>query len=295
MKICYIGSFQHLFDEEGIARSLEKLGVKVLRFEEQFFTKQDLDEIRLERPDFVLFAKLKISDELRPEVLKLGKTICWIPDLYFGLPRAVKIANDVMFKADYVFTPDGGHDAEFKANGINHHLLRQGIYDEECYTGDAQQTNFKIVFVGGKSPHSNYRQRLMHALSERYGRLFNWIGKQYTFTVRGRDLNNLFASVPIIIGDSFYSQHYWSNRIYETLGRGGFMIHPHIEGLGEEFAYYKHFVPYDIGDFEGLFEKIEYYLEHDKEREYIRMEGQQYVKDNYTLMQRCQQLLKYIS
>lgn len=295
MKICYIGSFTRLFDEEGIARSLEKLGHTVIRFEELGFTREHLDRIRDEKPDFTMFAKLKVSADLREDVLGVGKTVCWVPDLYYGLLREAKIPHDPIFRADLVCTPDGGHDKEFKASGVKHYLLRQGIYDEECFFGTPQETRFKIVFVGTKSPHSSYRQRLMNTLAFKFHPYFQWVGKHYTFEARGKNLNDLYASVPIIIGDSFYSPRYWSNRIYETLGRGGFMIHPNIEGLEEDFTYYKHFIPYDYGDMKGLFRKIEHYLTHESEREAIRMAGFEHVKSHHTLLHRCKQLTDYLN
>ena len=67
------------------------------------------------------------------------------------------------------------------------------------------------------------------------------------------------------------------------------------EGLDEEFTPYKHFVPYEYGDIRGFLEKIEYYIEHDVEREYIRKEGFEFTKENHTLIQRCQKLIKSIS
>lgn len=301
MKIVYIGNFTKVYDEEGIARSLEKLGHEVVRVAEQGYVATTVQLIVKEKPDFVLFAKLKI-----PMVWRLGffqamknyhiKTVCWMPDLYLGLGREKFIdTEESIFQADFVCTPDGGHDEEWKKRGINHHLLRQGIFDEDCESGTPYDGVSEIVFIGTANGEFPYRQNLLHELAIKYGERFKWIGRYNANELRDRDLTNLLVSTKVVIGDSVYSKGYWSNRIYETLGRGGFLIHPNIQGLEKEFTYYKHFVPYDYGDFVGLFEKIDYYLEHDNERKYIAQVGQEYVRENYTLVNRCRQLLKIVT
>ncbi|KKK94235.1 hypothetical protein LCGC14_2684910, partial [marine sediment metagenome] len=61
---------------------------------------------------------------------------------------------------------------------------------------------------------------------------------------------------------SYPASNYWSNRIYEITGRGGFFIHNKVEGM-----------PDYIPQFEYGKEKemIKYYLEHEEEREELRM------------------------
>lgn len=299
-RICYIGNFTRIYDEEGIARSLEKLGHEVIRIAEQGYHSASIQVIVNEKPDFVLFAKLKI-----PMVWREGffdamkkyhiKTVCWIPDLFFGLGRERYIkSSDSFFRADVVLTPDGGHDKKWKELGINHKLLRQGIYDEDCETGATYPVEHSIAFVGTQNGEFPYRQKLMMELAQHYGKMFRWFGRMSANHIRGKELTSMLQSTPIIIGDSVYSPHYWSNRVYETIGRGGFLIHPNIPGLEEEFSYYKHFIPYDYGDFGGLFEKIDYYLQHPDERRKITEAGRKHVMENHTLLHRCKRLLELV-
>jgi len=134
----------------------------------------------------------------------------------------------------------------------------------------------------------------MEFLTSTYGDRFHWYGRTNTAEVRGEKLNDLYNSA-IVIGDSVYSPHYWSNRIYEVLGRGGFLIHPMIEGIEKEFKPFKHFIPYNHHDYKGLKEKIDYFLEHEEERDKIRMAGFAYCKKNHTLDNRCRQFLDYVT
>jgi spore maturation protein CgeB len=114
--------------------------------------------------------------------------------------------------------------------------------------------------------------------------------------VRGLKLNKLYWSTKIVVGDTlcidFKYPDYWSDRVYETLGRGGFLIHPYVSGMEREFEDKKHLVFYEYGNFKQLKELIDYYLEHDEEREAIRKAGHELVKEKYTYKNRWEYILK---
>ena len=286
-KIAFIGSFGNKWDEEGIARSFEKIGIKILRFEENFFNPDAFEKsVAREKPDIILFAKLKVMVG-KERIFTTGiPTVSWSFDLFRGLPRQTWIKTHAMFKADLVLTPDGGNDVWWRGNGINHKVLRQGLYDEYYYKADREK-KYDVVFVGSRLSNLIYRQELSIFLGKHYN--FNWVGAENTLECRGHQLNELYAESKIVIGDSVPSPNYWSNRIYEVLGRGGFLISPKVEGLEKEYEYYKHFVPYT--NFENLKEKIDYFLVHPEEREKIAQAGFEQTK-NYLLTERCKEFLK---
>src|SRR3990167_8834758 len=198
------------------------------------------------------------------------------------------------FYADIVFTTDGGHEHMWKRYQINHFLLRQGI-DEKVQIGKPIfDTKAEIGFIGSKHTWAGwpYRGVLIDFLEQAYGKRFGHFGK--SGDVRHENLNNLLATLKITICDSVESPKYWSNRIYETIGRGGFAIHSRIEGLSQEFKEFEHFIPYKIGNFKDLKNKIDYYLENDEERENIRRAGFDYCHENHTYMKRCKELLRIL-
>lgn len=288
MRICYIGKFKQLWDEEYIARSLEAIGVEVYRIDENTRYTQLISEIVTYKPDFVLFAKFNVGNpeivlhELRKHKIK---TVCWVFDLYFGYDREYMVSKRAMFKADLVVTTDGGHDDEFKLRGINHHVVRQGIYKPECYrlTGEKK---YDVIFVGSDNP-SNQRREMLDKI--RYDFDFTWFGRGNTNEVRGEELNKLYAQTKVVVGDSVYSKHYWSNRVVETLGRGGFLIHVEVEGIKNEYPF---LVTYQKDDYEDLKKKIQYYLEHDEERERIIASNLDWVYNNYTCEHQCKKLIE---
>ena len=112
--------------------------------------------------------------------------------------------------------------------------------------------------------------------------------------IRGKELNDVYNSAKVIIGDATYSSCYWSDRVPETLGRGGFMIHPFIDGIDNDFSLWKDFVPYNYGDMNGLKLLIDYYLEHPVEREKIRLHGMETVKAKHTYTHRVKFILKHL-
>lgn len=284
MKILYIGKFEKLWDEEYIARSFEMLGHQVIRVDEKAI--KIPDTIRAEMPDIVLFAKLQITSSIA--ILKTCKelnitTICWIFDLYWGYTREPQIKHLQAFKADIVITTDGGHDQKFKDLGINHHCVRQGIYKPECYLTEGTRA-LDVIFVGSHNPN-NQRQEIINKLQQDFN--LKWFGRENTNEIRSVALNDLFANSKIVVGDSVFSPYYWSNRVVETLGRGGFLIHREVQGLKVEYPF---IVTYT--DYEDLKAKIQYYLEHDKEREELRKKNFEWVRDNYTCDKQCAKIIE---
>lgn len=287
-KISFIGKFGRLHDEEYIARSFESLGHEVQRLPEKLLLVQFTTFISEFKPDFVLFTKLAIAEPaiLLKELKELGiKTVSWNFDLYWDYSREIRIPRVWGFKADKVFTTDNGHNDKWKSIGVDHQCVRQGIYKPECYIENKIPKG--IAFIGSENPLYPERQIMMKMLKETYPN-FKWYGRKDTNEIRGVALNGLFSRTQIIVGDSVYSPHYWSNRIVETLGRGGFLIHQDVPGLKEEYPY---LVTYERGNLNDLKQKIDYYLTHEKERMEIVQKNFEWVKNNYTMDKKCDELI----
>lgn len=295
-----------------IARSLDQIGCSVHVMDE---SNSDIPDVLLELGDttydFILCEEGRLrNDHINNE--KKGQTVIkglfkyvmdvagipvipWITNIFFGIMRReIELDYNPIFKSQIVLSTDGGHAEQFKSKGINHACLRQGIYQEEAYIGKPNYpTKAEIVFVGSIYEEIwPYRRQLIDFLEETYKNRFLHVGKRGE--VRHETLNNLLATVKIVIGDSVKSDNYWSNRVYEMIGRGGFLIHPMVPGLEKEFEPYKHFIPYNYGDFKGLEKKIDYYLKHDEEREKIKMAGFEYCKANHTYLHRAKELIRIL-
>lgn len=297
MRIAYIGRFKEVWDEGSIVAGLRMYGHDVLKIDEsQLYNNNDLMTLVTDfGAQLVLFNKLRIAQQ-PAAFIKMCRmaglpTVSWTFDLLLGHPaRQDSVATYSFLYADYCFLTDGGHQAEYKALGINKYTLRQGIPDEFNYMVEAKPT-IDVLFVGTENGTFPYRQRMLKFLAETYGDRFVWVGKNDPTAVRGHKLNELYASAKIVIGDCMYGENYWSNRVYETLGRGAFLIHPRVKGLEKEYNPYQHYIPYDWADFEQLKEKIDYFLEHPELRDKIRTAAFEFTKWHYKMSDRCKELI----
>lgn len=218
----------------------------------------------------------------------------WLTNLFMGIgPRELEVTTNPVFKAPIVFSTDGGHQKEFTAAGVNHFLLRQGVFEPEAYLGTpTYNTTAEIGFIG--AIYDNiwpYRKKLKDFLTLKYGTRFEHFGQ--SGDIRHDNLNNLLATLKVVVGDSVASPKYWSNRLYEFLGRGAFMIWPMVEGVDDEYVPYKHFIPYQYGHLTGLKEIIDFYIDEkrDSQRMKIRMAAIEHTKKHHTYKHRVEKLL----
>ena len=100
-----------------------------------------------------------------------------------------------------------------------------------------------IAFVGshdgGYHQEHQHRHELVGWLRTNYRNDCRFFPEPGQHAVRGQDLQDLCASVDVVIGDSCFAgtglPNYWSDRIPETLGRGGLLVHPYVPGLEDHF------------------------------------------------------------
>jgi Glycosyl transferases group 1 len=300
MRIFYVGNFREAFcTEVHIANTLTRLGHEVTCCQE------DPDSpVHPEGHDLFLFTRTWSNLVTLPMLQWLRDlgipSASYHLDLYVGLQREDGLASDPFWRTDYVFQPDGDpHSMQVFADyGINAFWMKPGVDKAECYIADTEIVR-QVAFVGSRGYHPEwpYRGQLIDFLAHHYGTAFEHWGSDGMGTIRNAPLNELYASTKVVVGDSLcLSGHtnYWSDRPYETLGRGGFLIMPRIPGLEDEFIHRQDLVYYDYGDWQGLGETIEYYLHHDDERELIRQTGHDRVRTTMTYDERLTQMLEII-
>lgn len=319
MRILHLGNFAPLGsplgycpNAEWISLTLEQLGHKVTRMHEADRTPyQVVSHLQTHNYDLILVEEGRLkNDFLNDEKLQKDiirgyfnivkkntdtPIVSWLTNIFFGIMRRQKqVYQNPIFKSDIVFSTDGGHDKEFKEAGVNHILLRQGIFQDEAFLAEPDyDTKAEIGFIGGMYENIwPYRIELVDWLKATYGDRFEHFGLRGE--IRHKPLNRLCATLKLVVGDSVWSPNYWSNRVYEIIGRGGVLIMPKIPGLEKEFTPYKHYIPYNMGNFKQLKEIIDYYLEHDEEREAIRIAGFEYCKKHHTYKHRVEKMIKIL-
>lgn len=224
-------------------------------------------------------------------------------DLYMGIQREVELFNDPFFKVDHFFTVDpqmarwlNEQDYMKYAKG---HFLPAGVFETECVQvpPDRHKYPHEIIFTGSKGYHPEwpYRPQLIDWLHDTYGERFGHYGGGGKPGIRGLELNQLYTSAKIVIGDTlckdFNYPYYSSDRLFEVIGRGGFMIYPKIKGLEDFYDHQDDIIYYPFGDFETLKSLIDFYLLHDDLRNIIRNRGFWRTKKEHTYTHRIQSML----
>lgn len=298
--------------ETHVAASFEALGCRVARIQEGDTPATEVPSIvKAASADMFLhtqtygLALTAGTDEERHVMVQSIKnmgipTVGFHLDLWWGLDREKMItqARDAFFALDFLFTADGGNDDKWAEYDINHHWLPPGVYHAEAHDGQYIRAYASDVgFVGshqhyGHEEHWPVRRAMLDATSARYGRRFNrWPRRA---AVRGEALNNLYASIKVVIGDSCLAgklPRYWSDRIPETLGRGGFLIHPDVPGLQEVHPF---LVTYPPEDWDAMLDLVEFWLTNDEEREMLRKSNAEHTRENHTYHHRAQTILDIV-
>jgi hypothetical protein len=285
--------------------TLENMGHRVIKLQENNITTHEVVMAARERGVRLLIwvhthgwemigtiTQEKMLNELRASGIK---TASFHLDRFWGLnildQREERIGSHAFWKTDVVFTADGGNDDRFRDRGVRHVWLPPAVVERDCYFGKAQpQFNSPICFTGADGYHPEYpfRPRMVSRLKEKYGSNF----RVYQ-GIRQDNLNNLYASTRVVVGDSCFagSDRYWSDRVPEVLGRGGFLIFPKTPGLDIPGL-----VTYTPGDIEDLIKKVDYWIDDDRnaERKAIQIQTQAHVKTNDTYTNRMKFVLEYV-
>lgn len=310
MRIAFVGNFTVPWTTENHHKtSLESLGHTVVPLQEHTTPMAQVLAEGLES-DMLVWVRtdgVPFLETLQPaHVLGALKdagipTVSYHLDLWIGLDRQVNLETDPYYRnIGHFFTADRQMADWFNENtDVRGHYLQAGVFGGGCYIAPPNEERHETLFVGSDNYHSEwpYRPQLVNWMHRTYGAAFaHYGGTSSRGGVREHPLNQVYASSKVVIGDSccigFDYPEYWSDRVYETIGRGGFIIHPYIKGMEEHFEDGKHLVFYRFGDFAELKDKIDYYLSHDVEREEIRLAGHNHVKHNHTYEHRWDSALK---
>lgn len=306
MIILFIGNFDHPFCTEVHHKlTFEKLGHEVIAFQEN---RSNINDIiaQVDLVDMLYWTHTHSfrlgRDEEVTRMLALYKekgvpTVGYHLDLFLGIEREKTLHTDPYWDLQHFFTVDklmaDWLNANTKTKG---YYLPAGVFEDECYMAkpDRERYPHEIVFTGSLGYHKEYpyRQKLIGWLHSTYGNRFAHYGGGGLPSLRGHELNTLYASAKIVIGDTlcknFDYPYYFSDRFFEVPGRGGFMIAPNIQGIEELYVPGKEIILYEYNDMWELKLHIDAYLEAHDSREEIRYEGHQRAKSEHTYTNRLQ-------
>lgn len=314
LTIAYRGNFGVPHSTEShVAASMEELGHRVLRLQENVVP-WDETVRACEGADIFWwtqtwgYALEWPQDEAMAAVEKLNAmlpTVGFHLDLFIGLAREPDHLDPPgpFFRQRYVFTADGAHDERWAELGVNHHWMPPAVYGAECYLGQRHpRFRSEVAFVGnwrgGYHPEHPGRDELVRQLTNRYRRNVAFWPKPGEHAIRGKPLNDLYASVKVVVGDSCMGgmlPRYWSDRIPETLGRGGVLVHPAVVGMEEHFTPGEHLLTFPPHDWEAMFAAVDRLLDDGATRDAMREAGHAHVKANHTYRHRVAAIIEQLS
>lgn len=331
LNVIYLGNFDPPHSTENhIATALEANGHTVLRVQENVAGAFDEAAACAPNFDLVLWTRtgwdwsniygalgepyaFAAQDRLRRVARACGVPVVgYHLDIWFGLNREHQL-REPFFQSDIVITADGGHQAEFEALGIDHVWFPPGVSRPECELGMFRdEYHSKLAFVGSWQGHYHkehqHRFELVAFLQKHYRKQCQFYPMPGQHAVRGADLRDLYASVDVVVGDACFCgsglPRYVSDRLPETTGRAGFLLHPRIEGVtdgrpwgrGPTWTEDEHLICWSAGDWDELGAKIEVCLSMStEERRSLGLFARDHVIAHHTYEQRMAQMVDLLS
>lgn len=296
MKIGYLGRFAPWWaSEREMAGGLRSLGHEVVELDEA--RPASWARLRADPPDLVVWTPAEVARRSGDPTTLGCPVVGWHLDRWWGLRRAAELRRSPWLRCHLLVTADGGHPGAWEAAGVRHRWLPPAIDRSEAETGDRRdELVCDVVFVGswaGYLPDWPHRFRMLTHLRQWYGPRFRAMPINGAH-LRGRALSDVYASASVAVGDSCLAggaERYWSNRVPETLGRGGVLVHPAVEGMKDHHVSGEHLLTWELDDWHGLRTVVDDALADDAGRKRIATAGRADVLERHTFDVRAAQLL----
>lgn len=298
LRIVYRGNFQPgepdpWSTETEVALALEDLGHTVLRCQESERSWEETVAM-CHGADVFLWTRTGSMDvwphahEAVAELNRSLRTVGLHLDRWWGLSREHQITESAFFRLSEVWTADGDHDDDWRRAGVNHRWLRPAVGVRHCWMAPVR-VEVPVVFVGSwRNYHAEWREQRRRLVAQvvRLG------GEVVSGGCRNACLNHLFSRSAAVAGDCCLadrSRRYWSDRVTETAGRGGVLVHRFVEGVAEilpegTHAFYWH-------DLDELAAVVRWVVAHETEAARVRERAMATIRAEHTWQVRMREVL----
>lgn len=237
MKILYVAKHDSggNDDEGAISHALEVLGHTVISVREQEVGRVDLHSIKA---DLLLCHGWHDLTTMR-SVQHMPKAFWYFdrvndpdPSLINRNKHRMTWVNEITHVADIGFCTDGDWVTNDTSGKL--HWLTQGADERVVGRGTPlSEQQPPILITASVLNGGDRRHRFIADFKERWGSSVRVVERG----VHGRAMANLIASAKVVVAPQHpSSDRYWSNRVYQALGFGAFMLHPRCEGMSEFYT-----------------------------------------------------------
>lgn len=196
---------------------------------------------------------------------------------------------------------------KMRALGLNADYMQVG-FDEKIFTPfNQKQPNNQIVFMGSNYlgtensfPLSPMRQNMVQRLTNEfpnfrvYGNNWQGITKKEDTYLDVHEESNIYRNSLMSVNLSHFDyDRYSSDRIFRMIGSGSFCLSHEYKNIEKDFEINEHVATW--GNLDELVLKIRYYNQNHYERERIRMNGCNFVRENCNWDIRIQEFKNLIS
>lgn len=259
---------------------------------------------QMNKPDLI-FLHLQINSAIDIETAQALQAIAPVVNFTEDVREDTGWYEDVApYIALTVFT--NKEDVEkLKAKGIDNVVYMPTSYNDIWYSKYAAKPEKKygdIVFLGQNYvgtnldfPLAQERQEMIQFLKGEYGDLFQAYGMgQENPMLNPMEAVHAYNGCKIAIGqNNFLRTGYSSDRLFNTMGCGAFMITSHFPDIETLFEKEKHLEWFT--NFDELKNLIDYYLDDETEREIIAEEGHQFILENHRWKNRFELIVKTLN
>ncbi len=208
-------------------------------------------------------------------------TVCYLIDVHCSLWVREQYAPFF----DYIFVAQKDYVEHFKDLGYNHVYWLPLACDPEIHGERMSPRIYEIGFVGQLLNEKHPRGRRLKKLSETYKM------NDYKRWYQKEEITKVYSQSRIVVNSP--ANREINMRVFEAMASGALLVTESIgNGQRELFKDGVHLVEYCTE--EELFDKVDYYLKNDDEREQIAKAGQELVLNQHTYKHRCDFVLETI-